>query len=385
MKKVSVVIPTRNRAHLLRFALKSVLAQNYKNLEIIVCDNYSKDQTREVVASFCNRDIKYVRTNKVLSMPDNWEFALGQASGDYITYVSDDSYLLPESVKIAQMELEKFRESVVVWRHCAYFSSEWFEFARRNILYIPKTTSQSLILDSKENLKKLFDLNEDVAYIIPQMLNSMCHRSVIEKVIKKQGRFFLPSSPDFSSAAATLINNPKYLLLDRVLYISGVTPASIGATSNFNFGESTKKFIEEFELGAEDVAFLGIPVFAAVLAKTLANVQQFYLDTCPPINKKKVLSGIADRLLKVESNGVNVNDYWRVLNKYLSQESIDLRLLVAQKKFLSKIKWLLVKKIRSSPVLENLEQLRNLRILRGENWNFSNIEEASRVFNTLKS
>ena len=96
MKKVSIIIPTRNRAHLLKYALRSAIQQSYQNIEIVVCDNYSTDNTIEVVESFNSQNIIYVRTNNALSMPDNWEFALHKASGEYITYLTDDSYLLPK-------------------------------------------------------------------------------------------------------------------------------------------------------------------------------------------------------------------------------------------------------------------------------------------------
>ena len=124
MHKVSIVIPTRNRAHLLKFALKSALLQTYKNLEIIVCDNYSKDNTREIVDYFGSDErIVYVRTNKVLSMPDNWEFALSKSSGEYMAILTDDSYLLPNAIEEAMNEIDAYKTNVAVWRHCAYFSS----------------------------------------------------------------------------------------------------------------------------------------------------------------------------------------------------------------------------------------------------------------------
>jgi len=83
--------------------------------------------------------------------------------------------------------------------------------------------------------------------------------------------------------------------------------------------------------------------------------------------------------MKLESNGINIRDYWQMFNKNLSRQPLDIRLAVLKQKFLSKIKWLLVKKIRSSALLERLETLRNINILRGEEWKFNNIEEAAEV------
>ena len=60
---VSVIIPTHNRASLLCDAVKSVLDQTYKNIEIIVVDDGSTDDTRSVVTSL-NGNIKYIFQKK---------------------------------------------------------------------------------------------------------------------------------------------------------------------------------------------------------------------------------------------------------------------------------------------------------------------------------
>ena len=55
----SVIIPTYNRCDLLRKAVNSVLTQTYENFEIIIIDNYSDDNTQEIVEGFKNNKIVY--------------------------------------------------------------------------------------------------------------------------------------------------------------------------------------------------------------------------------------------------------------------------------------------------------------------------------------
>jgi len=62
--KVSVVIPTYNRAHLVGRAIRSVLNQTYQDFEIIVVDDGSTDNTKEVVKSFNDPRIRYIRHEK---------------------------------------------------------------------------------------------------------------------------------------------------------------------------------------------------------------------------------------------------------------------------------------------------------------------------------
>ena len=66
MPKASVIIPTHNRADALQRAIMSVLAQSFQDFEIIVVDDVSPDHTEEVVCSFADTRLRYIRhiTNK---------------------------------------------------------------------------------------------------------------------------------------------------------------------------------------------------------------------------------------------------------------------------------------------------------------------------------
>ena len=59
----SVVIPTFNQSNYLKKAIESVLAQKYKNYEIIIIDNNSKDETKKVIKSFKSKKIVYGKIN----------------------------------------------------------------------------------------------------------------------------------------------------------------------------------------------------------------------------------------------------------------------------------------------------------------------------------
>src|SRR5215467_7422479 len=94
----SIVIPTRNRSHLLGGALKSALEQDFDDYEIVVVANNCQDNTREVVERLQTERVKYYATDRTLTMPANWEFAWTKASGQYITYLADDDALVPTAL-----------------------------------------------------------------------------------------------------------------------------------------------------------------------------------------------------------------------------------------------------------------------------------------------
>ncbi len=96
--RISVLIPTRERADTLVSSLRTCTSQDEDDLEIIVSDNFSADDTRYVVESFNDSRIRYLNTGKRLGMSQNFEFAMAHAEGDYITILGDDDGLLPGAV-----------------------------------------------------------------------------------------------------------------------------------------------------------------------------------------------------------------------------------------------------------------------------------------------
>lgn len=93
--KVSIVIPTYNRANLLIKALESCINQTYKNIEIIISDNCSSDETQEICSAYVNKDsrIKYYRQEENIGIGANAKFLLNQATGEYSCVLNDDDYL----------------------------------------------------------------------------------------------------------------------------------------------------------------------------------------------------------------------------------------------------------------------------------------------------
>ena len=98
MPQVSVIIPTHNRSEFLRSAIASVLSQAYQDFELIVVDDASTDTTAEVVASFNDERIKFIRheTNQGGSAARNT--GIRNSKGDYIAFLDDDDEWLPEKL-----------------------------------------------------------------------------------------------------------------------------------------------------------------------------------------------------------------------------------------------------------------------------------------------
>lgn len=105
--KVSVIVPTYNRAHMVTETIDSILAQTFKDFELIVVDNESTDNTEEAIKSYADERIRYFkhRNNGVVAV--NRNYGIGKAQGQYIAFCDDDDLWLPEKLERQLPEFEK--------------------------------------------------------------------------------------------------------------------------------------------------------------------------------------------------------------------------------------------------------------------------------------
>lgn len=106
--KVSVIIPTYNRANLLPRAIKSVLNQTFKDFELIIIDDGSTDNTKQIVEDFQKREskIKYVWQENSGGPANSVNSGLKIARGEYVALLENDDEWLPEKL---EKQLEVFQ------------------------------------------------------------------------------------------------------------------------------------------------------------------------------------------------------------------------------------------------------------------------------------
>ena len=121
---VSVVLPTYNRARLLPHAIRSVLAQTHDNLELIIVDDNSPDDTADVVHSFRDPRIRYVRNDPNLKLPRALNRGFSMANGELLTWTSDDNMFMPEAVEKMVARLQK--------GDCDFTYADYYQFCSQD-------------------------------------------------------------------------------------------------------------------------------------------------------------------------------------------------------------------------------------------------------------
>lgn len=112
MPKVSVVIPTCNRPELLTRAVRSVLAQTYQDIEIIVVDDGVKECAEGVVTTFGDPRIRYLKNETSLGGGGARNRGIVEAQGEYVAFLDDDDEWLPEKLRIQIDALEQAPQDV---------------------------------------------------------------------------------------------------------------------------------------------------------------------------------------------------------------------------------------------------------------------------------
>jgi glycosyltransferase involved in cell wall biosynthesis len=96
---ITVAIPTFNRAALLRSCVQSALLQTYENIEILVSDNASEDDTAEVLQEFTDKRLRVIRQEANIGLLPNWNTCLAAARGEYVVLVCDDDRIHPRLIE----------------------------------------------------------------------------------------------------------------------------------------------------------------------------------------------------------------------------------------------------------------------------------------------
>lgn len=130
MPRVSVIIPTYNRADYLPITLDSVLGQTFRDREVIVVDDGSTDHTSEVLERYAGRVRCLRQTNQREGAARN--YGIRESEGELLAFLDSDDVWLPNKLEEDLRALEQRPRAALVYSRFAYISSsgEWLGESR---------------------------------------------------------------------------------------------------------------------------------------------------------------------------------------------------------------------------------------------------------------
>lgn len=319
----SIVIPTKNRSFLLHYAIQSVLAQSFSDLEVVIVDNDDTYQTKQVVDEFQDPRISYLRTGN-LPMADNWEFGIQHARGQYITILEDKMALKFRALEKIFSLIEKEDPPVLTWK--------------RDILD-DRINPPILRYEGESRKPQKFATTEILNTFLSDRLHSMpffpfghisaVHKKLVERIVRfPPHRLCLPVNPDFTQAYLTLAYVEYVLCIYESLAVSGARSLSNGKS----FVQKTELFRQFVnELGGDQVFYDMVPVKARTVSGSIYND---YVKiraivggnlTNFPLDLSNYFIQVHKDILKAESFDVDMSSERKMWRKALQEQDVQIR------------------------------------------------------------
>lgn len=293
--KITIIIPTLNRAETLYFTISTALNQDYENYEIIVSDNYSEDKTKAIVSSFNSSKIKYINPQKRLSMSKHWEFALNHVNEGYVTILGDDDGILPNKLKILSRLILKYKIDVIGWR---FGNFNWKGLPP--YFMIPMSNHYSIIKSSTE-INKIINKESIYNTIKFPSFYGGCINIELYKKIKDNlgGVFFHSRIPDFFSGAVFAANVTEYIRVEYPITINATSKFSTGYAAINNNSKSNTSAFKDLQLGNDNLPFLENLIFirsnAIPIAEAMLQVNKLY-PNFKKVDLKILINEVANEL-----------------------------------------------------------------------------------------
>jgi glycosyltransferase involved in cell wall biosynthesis len=235
----TILIPTFNRRDLVVHAINSVLKQTFDDFDIIVCDNFSTDDTGEVVRGFTDPRIRYVRTPEHFVVSRNWEFARSKANGRLILLLGDDDALVDTALECFANEFRR-HDADFLFCKLAEYRDAGFPGPGRNTVSCPRFLGTSRVISAEEFLRPLFSFRvhfdlHPTAFVFAKALADL--------VASRCGRFFQTNGVEYCSWPLAAVLAKKIVYIDAPLTILGRTGKSWG--SNLALANPGKEQIEQ--------------------------------------------------------------------------------------------------------------------------------------------
>lgn len=241
---ISVIIPTRERADTLKYAIASALRQEADSFEVIVSDNFSQDNTKEVVQDFDDHRVKYFNTGRRVSMCDSYEFALSHATGRYTVIIGDDDAVMPGGLDRLETVMYATPCPIYTWPKGIY---TWPLAGQKAIIERIPPTSPPFELDLRRLAQRSVSQGFWGYSRLPSAYHSAVEKRLLDEIRESTGRVFHSTQPDLFTGFALPALTNKAINLGYPVTFHGRSAKSNAAVVVDKAGiENIQRYIREF-------------------------------------------------------------------------------------------------------------------------------------------
>jgi len=252
----TVIIPAKDRADYLHQTLRTCSNQDYENLEVIVSDDGSSDNTKEVVMEAARKDtrIRYVTpSSSPVGMRDNFEFALDQVKPGYLIALGGDDGILPYGISHMSRALQQTGMEILTWGAPIFT----YPGARSAIgqLRLQRPGKSKVVRSSEYLARQASDLHYLDDYQTPMFyIKGVVATRLVDQVRSRtpDGRFYVCPTPDGFSGIVLAGEVEQFAFSGTPLTIAGASPSCQGL-AYLSGGNEGKKLSESFYRSVSDV------------------------------------------------------------------------------------------------------------------------------------
>lgn len=312
--KVSIIIPIHNNDDYLEKCFKSIQSQTYSNLEVILINDGSTDNSRQICEKWLKQDKRFILFNNINNgVSYSRNFGIEKSSGDYIVFVDCDDFIEKEMIEVLVNKIDKF--DYVMINYNKYYNEK---------RVVKNFEVKDKEYNRKEFLENFWDLYNS------NMINSPCNKIFKSPVLKKNRiRFDLKYD-----LGEDLLFNLEYInrcetfcTINQYLYNYRCTTNSLTTKYRENYLE-TQLFLNN-------------------------SIKRFFIqNNCyEEKQQREIQKNIADIIISsiqklfLESSSLKLHQIRRVLKRYLSiPEIINLKKVHYSEKRLEVFKNMIVKR-----------------------------------------
>jgi glycosyl transferase family 2 len=311
----SVIVPTYNRSDLVRLAIETILKQTFQDFEVVVSDNWSEDDTIEVVQGFGDARIRCVRPPQHLPLPDHWEWARAQGDGRLEMMLSDDDALSPIALE-RFADVHRCHGADFMFSSFAEYRDQSYPGPFRNTLECAPFPGTDRVVRPAEfvgtlfSFRPIFNMHPTAFVFSADLANTIARR---------RGRFFKTIGVEYYAwpIAAALARRAFYVGVP--LTITGRASKSWG--TNMVLINPGEKKIEQFISDvskAPRIAPLSNYTFVNLMAEGILRAKQDFPEELGAFefDKQVYLRLTLAELLERRSRGVDVSGELQELAAY---------------------------------------------------------------------